>query len=224
MAVDTSTKRVAITKANAQMVAIVGAAAFISVFCLIAAQAVWSSNRYHAKVIDAKEKAHRQLQANLAAYNQLATAYKKFDRAGTNVIGGSRIGTGDRDGANSKIILDALPSSYDFPALTSSLEKIIKDKGLQVTNITGTDDQVNQEANSSSPTPQPVEMPFSFTVGHVNYQSVQDLIDTLQLSIRPIQIDTINLSGGASNMSITVEAHTYYQPAKNLKITKQVVK
>ena len=57
-----STKRLAISKANAQIVGIVGAAAFVTVFCLFAANAVFSQNRYQARVITAKEKAHKQLQ------------------------------------------------------------------------------------------------------------------------------------------------------------------
>jgi hypothetical protein len=219
-----STKRLAITHANAQMVAIVGIASFVTVFCLIASKAVFSQNRYQAHVISAKEKAHHQLEDNLETYNKLATAYKAFDSASTNVIGGIKDGSGQNDGPNSKIILDALPSSYDFPALTSSIEKILGDSGLKVTSITGTDDQLNQQNNTSSPNPQPVSMPFSFTVTDANYASVSKLIDKLQHSIRPMQIDSIDVSGGINDMTVTVDAHTYFQPAKNVTITKKVVK
>jgi hypothetical protein len=134
------------------------------------------------------------------------------------------LGTGDRDGSNSKIILDALPDGYDFPALTSSIEKILGDTGVKVSNITGTDDQINQSANVSSPTPQAISIPFSFTVSDANYASATQLITRLGQSIRPIQIDTLEITGGADKMTVTVSAHTYYQPATNLKITKQGVK
>lgn len=218
-----STKRVAISKANSQMIAIVAAASVISIFCLVGAKALWSQNTYTSKVISAKEKAHRQLQANIKATDDLVNQYRGFVAAGTNIIGGTSTGTGDKDGDNAKIILDALPGSYDFPALTSSLEKIMAEKHINLSNITGIDDEVNQQANSSSPKPAPTPIPFSFTATGANYQSVQELITTLQLSIRPIQIDKINLSGGASDMTLTVDAHTFYQPEKNLKIRKQVV-
>jgi hypothetical protein len=221
---DISTKRLAISKANAQMVAILGIASFVTVFCLIASKAVFSQNRYQAHVISAKEKAHHQLQDNLEAYNKLATAYKAFDSAPTNVIGGTKDGTGPNDGSNSKIVLDALPSSYDFPALTASIEKILTENGLKVSNITGTDDQLNQQNNTSSPNPEPISMPFSFTVTNANYDSVSKLIDKLQHSIRPIQIDSIDISGGTNDMTVTVDGHTYFQPAKNVTITKKVVK
>ncbi|HVI60768.1 MAG TPA: hypothetical protein VM535_01285, partial [Candidatus Saccharimonadales bacterium] len=191
---------------------------------LFASKAVFSQTRYQARVISAKEKAHHQLEDNLDTYNKLAIGYKAFNSASPNVIGGNKDGTGQNDGPNSKIILDALPSSYDFPALTSSIEKILADSNLKVTSITGTDDQLNQQGNTSSPSPKPVEIPFSFTVANANYASVSKLVDRLQHSIRPIQIDSIDLSGGVNDMTVTVNAHTYYQPAKNVTITEKVVK
>lgn len=222
--IDISAKHVAIDKAQAQMVAVVAVAAFITVFCLIASKAVLSQNQYQARVTKAKEEAHQQLKKNITAFNGLVTSYKAFDSADPNVIGGTIGGGGDNDGPNSKLILDALPSSYDFPALTSSMEKILKDQQLKVGNITGTDDQLNQQNNTSSASPEAVSIPFSFTVNDANYASIQQLINKLDHSIRPIQVDSIDLTGGTSNMTITVNAHTYFQPAKSLQITKKVVK
>ncbi|MDB5171172.1 MAG: uncharacterized protein JWO35_866 [Candidatus Saccharibacteria bacterium] len=219
-----STKRVAISKANAQMVAVVGAASFITIFSLVASQAVFSTNQYQSRVTAAKDKANKQLQVNTESFSELVGSYEKFDGASKNVIGGSKTGAGDNDGNNAKIVLDALPSSYDFPALTSSLEKILSDRSLKISSITGTDDQVNQEANSSSPNPQAVPMPFTFSISNASYTSVQDLIKKLEHSIRPIQVDSITLSGGSSDMTLTVNAHTYFQPGKSLNITNQVVK
>ena len=219
-----STKRMAINKSNTQMVAIVAVAAFVTVFCLIASKAVFSQNRYQARVISAKETAHKQLQTNIDNYSNLAIAYKAFDNAPTNIIDGTKNGTGNNDGPNSKIVLDALPDTYDFPALTSSVEKILTDSNLKVTEISGKDDQLNQQNNQSSANPQPISMPFSFTINNASYSSVSQLITRLQQSIRPIQIDTLDLSGGQDNMTVTVTGHTYYQPAKNVSITQKVIK
>ena len=217
-------KRVAIDKANAQMVIIVAVASFVTIFSLVAAKAAFGTNRYQAKVTTEKEKAKHQLDVNIKSFDSLATAYRAFDNTSTNVISGNSNGTGDNDGPNSKIILDALPSSYDFPALTSSIEKILNDQSMKITSITGTDDQVSQQTNTSSPTPQPVAMAFTFSVGSANYDGINKLIARLEHSVRPIQIDNLTISGGGNNMSLTVNAHTYYQPAKNLTITKKVVK
>ncbi len=219
-----STKRLAISKANAQMVAVVAAASFVTIFCLVASNAVFGQYRYQGKVVSAKEKANTQLKANIKAFGSLTKSYKAFDSADSNIIGGTKNGTGDNDGHNAKIILDALPSSYDYPALASSLEKVLADNGVKVTSITGTDDQINQQTNISSPTPQAVPMPFTFSVSNASYDSIQQLIKKLQQSVRPIQIDTIDLSGGVNDMSLTVTGHTYYQPGKSVNITQKVVK
>lgn len=220
----TSNKRVAISKANAQLVMIVAIASFVTVFCLIASKAVLSQNQYNARVVTAKEKAQNQLEANVEAFDKLEKSYTAFNSTATNVIGGNSEGTGDNDGTNSKIILNALPSTYDFPALTSSIEKILSDRGLKVSSITGTDDQVNQQGNVSSTNPTVTEIPFSFTVTGANYQAVNELFKAMQTSIRPIVVDKLDVSGSASDMTVTVTAHTYYQPAQSLKPETKVVK
>lgn len=218
------TKRVAINKANGQMMIVLGVASFVTVFCLMASKALWSQNAYQARVIDASNTAQKQLASNISAYNQLTSSYESFVSQSTNVIGGQSSGGGDNGGNNSQIVLDSLPPAYDFPGLASTIDKILTTHNYDVTNITGTDDQISQQTNTSSPNPTPVPIPFSFTVSNTNYLGVAQLISALQTSIRPIAVDTLNVSGGGNNMTATVTAHTYYQPAKSLNITEQVVK
>lgn len=219
-----SDKRVAITKANAQVVAVVGIAAFISVFCLVASHALWSQNAYLSKVSGLKKKADVQLQTNLKASKSLASSYASFTSSSINALGGSSTGNTNKDGDNAKLVLDALPSSYDFPALTSSIEKILSDQNLTVGSISGTDDEIAQQTAAASPSPQPVPMTFSFSAGNIKYQKVEDLVKALQQSIRPIQVDILSLTGGADNMQVSITAHTFFQPSKTINITTAAVK
>jgi len=221
---ETSTKRLAIDKAQARMVAVVGVASFLTVFCLMASKAVLSTNLYQAKLTTKKQAAHAQLQKDINAYNSLSTHYDDFVNNTTNIINGSKDGTGANDGDNSKIILDALPYQYNFPAVTSSIEDIVSGLGLQISSISGTDDQLNQQTNTSSPTPTAVQMPFTFSVNHASYDGISQMITRLQQSIRPIAIDKISMNGSKDDMSITVTAHTYYQPAKSVDISQKVLK
>jgi hypothetical protein len=222
--IELSSKRVAISKANAQVVGVVAGAAFVTIFCLMASKAVLSQNAYIGRVISAKEKAHNQLRSNLDNYDNLSKSYGAFDNEAVNKIGGNRTGEGDNDGSNSKIILDALPSYYDFPALTSSLEKIMHDNNITQGSITGTDDQVAQQTNATSPNPEAVSIPFTFSATKMNYDGVQKLVSVFGRSIRPIQVDSMDISGGSADMSVTISAHTFYQPAKDVNITTQVQK
>jgi len=218
------TKRSLINKANSTMVIATTVAAFALMFALVAGKSLASQMSYQNRVIGAKKTALNRLKGDLAARTTLKNSYDSFVAQNPNVVGGDRNGTGSKDGDNAKIVLDALPSKYDFPALTTSLEKLITEQNLKIVGITGTDDEANQSANATSPNPEPIAMPFQVQVNG-SYQSVQNLVNTLLSSTRPFQIQTLELSGpDASNLIANITAQTFYQPEKDLKITSQVVK
>lgn len=216
-----SVKKQLIDKANTRIVVFAGSASFIVIFCLVAAYILAGQMSYQHRVINAKQTALDQLNSDLTNTKQLMSAYKTFVSQPNNIIGGSSTGNSGRNGDNAKIVLDALPSSYDFPALTSSIEKILVANGGTIQSMTGEDDQAEQ-SDAPSSNPQPVEMPFDFTV-QGNYMAVQKTVDALGRSIRPIQIQTMEITGGEDKMILDIQAQSYYQPAKSLKITKQVV-
>jgi hypothetical protein len=219
-----STKRILIDKANTRIVVYVSIAAFIFVFSLVATKTLISQAAYQNRVIGAKRTAVDQLKSDISATTQLKAAYGAFTSTPQNVIGGNPNGNGGQDGNNAKIVLDALPSSYDFPGLTTSLENLLTSQnGIKIDSISGTDDEVTQGNNQLSSTPQPSPIPFTAAVTG-DYGSVQNVISTFERSIRPIQVQTLDLSGSNANITMTVTAQTYYQPAKSLNINKKVVK
>jgi len=218
-----STKRVLIDKTNSRIVAYTAIAAFMVVFTLVASKTLISQAAYQNRVIGAKKQAVSQLKTDIQSTSNLVTAYKAFVDTPQNVIGGDPNGTGPKDGDNAKVTLDALPSKYDFPALATSLEKMLTSQNVQIQSITGTDDEVAQSSDQSSSNPQPVAMPFQISVTG-NYQSIQNLVNTFNASIRPFQVQTMELSGNESNMTLTITAQTFYQPEKVFDITKQVVR
>ncbi len=217
-----SFKRVQIDKTMATIVLVVSAAAVVSAFSLVSIKALISQHSYQSRVIAQQKVALRVAKADVTAAKDLSTTYSAFNGAPINYIGGSLTGVGPQDGDNSKIILDALPRKYDFPAVITSLEKLAKDRGFKIDSLSGTDD-VTLSDSVASATPVSVEMPFQLAVTG-SYTSVQDLVGVLDRSIRPISISTLQLSGGESNISIVISAKTYYQPAKTLKIVTKVVK
>lgn len=218
-----SAKRIAIDKANTSVVIAVGVAAFIVVFSLIASRALLVQRSYQAKVITKKETALKQLKTNVKEADKLTIAYQEFTGAPTNVLGGNPKGTGDKDGENPRIVLDALPSKYDFPALATSLNKLVTDNSFRVETITGTDDELNQATNQSSESPAPVDMPFVLdaTLGSSDGKRFLELFER---SIRPVQVSRVSIVGQKDQLKITITGKTYYQPAKNLNIKNEVVK
>jgi hypothetical protein len=215
-----SGKRLQISKANATMAIIVSGAAFVTIFSLVTCRSLIIQRNYQAKVISEKKKTLAQLKANNKAVEELVTSYKTFVGSSENIIGGNATGTGDRDGDNAKIVLDALPSKYDYPAVVTSLEKILT--GYKINSITGTDDGLSQK-DEGQDSPQVVEMPIE-----VNFEgstsSVQDIISTLQRSIRPFRVTSLTLTGKDAKLVADIHVKTYYQPSKAVTITKKEVK
>lgn len=205
------------------MVIATTAAAFVLVFAIVAGRALVSQMAYQNRVISAKKSALSQLRADLEARDSLQESYRNFVAENPNVLAGNPDGTGDKDGDNAKIVLDALPSKYDFPALTTSLEKLIISQNLQIMGIGGTDQEAAEAIKEATPTPEAVAMPFQLQVGG-SYQSIQSFVDVMLRSIRPFEIMTVEFSGDESSMVANITAQTYYQPEKSLKIKNEVVK
>lgn len=217
------TKRSLISKANSTIVVATALSAFILVVGLVAGRSLVGQLLYQNRVIDAKKEALAQLRHNLDAVDSLEESYQDFVEKNPNVLAGSPDGAGPMDGDNAKIVLDALPSKYDFPALTSSLEKLITDQNLAFVGMTGNDEEVAQQEAQSATNPQPVVIPFEVQVTG-QYGSIRNLVDVLRLSIRPFKIQNLELSGAESNMIVSIRAETYYQPAKDLTIETKVVR
>lgn len=239
----TSTKRLLIDRANTTIVIVVAVAAAVTAFSLVASRALLSKRSYQASVINAQEKARDQLEANIEAVDVLAASYREFVDRPENVIGGNSTGTAERDGDNAKIILDALPSRYDFPALAASLEKILVDGNYQINSITGSDQPPGQSAASTGTTTpsssstgiesesvaigDAQEMPFELAA-QGTYTSMIDLLNASQRSIRPLAVRKLSLSAGAGSgaslVELTVEGASYFQPEKTLDIKYEVVR
>lgn len=239
MAAAPSVKRLQIDKAYRTMVIIVGTAAFVAVFSLISCKALLSQMSYQNRVMSARRTAVKQLKADVSAEKTLVSSYQAFDNSSSslNLIGGSVSGTANNDGDNAKIILDALPSQFDYPALATSLQNLLSNEGVTVNSVQATNIEPSTASGSTttttttttSSTASPtvsgtsaVAIPVTFSVSG-SEQAIQNVINTFQASIRPFQIQTMQLSGDQSNLTLSVTAQTFYQPAKTFNITSETV-
>jgi Tfp pilus assembly protein PilO len=216
-------KHLQLSKTRQTTLVVASIAIFAAVLGIVSAKALIGQAAYRSRVIAQQETALSQLSENEKMSNQLMSSYQTFVQSNQNAIGGSSFGTGPRDGNNAQIVMDALPSSYDFPQLTSSLEKLILNEGMSIKGISGQDDQIEQQANTSSSSPSPIEIPFTVSASG-NYDQVKNLVYDFENSIRPFQIQSIELKGDQSQMTVNITAQTYFQPAKVFNIEKEVVK
>lgn len=211
-------KKLQIDKNQATTFAFIALASIVTVMSLMISKSLWDQSRYVGRVNDKKKTALRELKNNEAAVDKLSAAYKVFNDQSTNLIQGSKDGPGLKDGSNGSLILDALPTEYDFPALTSSIEGLLF--GYEVKSISGSDDMIAQQDAGQGGQ---VEMPFTFEVG-ANYQSTKDLINTFHRSIRPFHITRLEITGSSNLLRVNVSAKTFYQPKTSLNITEETVK
>lgn len=221
-----STKHVQISKAQSTMLAVTAAATVISVFCLVSSKALIAQAKFQSHVISARSAAADQLQANVETAKNLATQYNQvFENSGpTNVLGGQNTTSATAvppDGDNGRIVIDALPTSYDYPALLTSLSKLMAQDGIGTPAIGGSDQStLVDNTPSSNPTATNIDVTISGTSG---YKSVQSLVRDLERSIRPFDITKFSLNGSENNMAMSLSVTTYYQPAKTLNLnTKEV--
>lgn len=214
-------KKAQILQANNIAVIWACVAAFALAFTAISAYKLIGQIAYQNKVLSAKKTALNQLDANLAARDDLVDAYKVFNSGGQNAIGGNPTGTSDRDGDNAKIMLDALPSIYDFPRLATSIEALAVSQGVVITSMTGVDDQVTQSQQTGSAQPQAVAMPFTVAV-EGPYAQVQSFVRSLELSIRPIKVTAASFTSSDGNVTAAITAESQYQPARKFQVEKKV--
>lgn len=217
-----SDKQIQIDKANVKVVLIVSIASVITAFSLVGSKALLEMQSYNSRVISQQKKALDIAKKDVVAAAELESKYNAFDQQTQNIIKGSRDGKLPQDGRNSKIVLDALPSKYDFPAFLTSLEKIFRDRGFKIDTLSGTDD-VTQATTADSSNPVPIEIPVQFSVVGP-YASIRDLIGVIDKSIRPIAITSLELSGSEQKINLAISAKSYYQPGKNIKVEEKVVK
>lgn len=207
-----SIKHVAIDKAAKTIISVITIAAVVLVFSLIGGRQLIIKLKHQNAVISAKKEAKNRLQENIKSTKTLEAAYKTFEEKAPSVLG-----TPDK---NSKIILDALPSKYDFPALTSSLEKILSLNTYTERSIEGTDDEITQSSSAAATL---VEMPFILSTKGT-YDNILKLINDFDRSIRPLHILSLEFDGGEGSMTVTIKAKTYYQTEERLEITTEEIK
>lgn len=203
-----------------------GLAVMLGVFCLYGTKTLVSRALYEQRVVSANHKALKQLEKNLETASVLQTQYNTlFENSNPiNILGGKNDSSSQAtppDVDNARIALDALPTTYDYPALLASVTKIMTNNGIVSPNISGTD-QTTSTSSIPSATPSAVAIKITIS-GAGTYSSVQNVFKDLERSVRPFDVSSLELSGSETNLSFTAIVTTYFQPAKTLGITKSRV-
>jgi Tfp pilus assembly protein PilO len=200
-----ASKRQKILKANSTVFIVVAIAAVIVSFSLVSMRFLWSQKSYNDRVIQKKSEARDQVGANVANLGKLAEQYPDLNSSAST---------------NSTTILHALPPTYDYASLASSIESLAQRSGVSFTGAIGQDDSAN--AVTSATVSKPIEIPLSLQVSG-SYGAINKFIKNVELSIRPISITDVTYSGTNDSLRATVQATTYYQPTRSLDVSRSTV-
>ncbi len=223
----TGNKQIQIDKEQSKMMAIIAIATVVTIFSLVSTRALLSQAAYQRRVINARHDTIKQIQTNTKSADTLISQFNNvFEGTGpTNVIGGKNTSDPNSrppDGDNARIVFDALPTTYDFPALLTSVSNILTNNSIGAPSIGGTDQSSTFNSTPSS-NPQPVAVNLSIT-GSGGYANIQSLIKDLERSIRPFNVTRLTISGSESNMVISANMTTYYQAAKTLNTNSKEIR
>lgn len=202
----TISRRQKIVKAGSVVFIAVAVSSVLVMFSLISLRFLWERKSYNDRVIKAKTTARDQINTNLTNLDKLSEQFSALEGSAST---------------NTKTILHAMPPTYDYPALATTIESLAQLSGVQFTGTVGLDN--SSSAVLQAPISQPVEIPLSLEVTG-SYANIVNFINNAERSIRPIKIEVVNLAGTNSTLKATIEAKTYYQPARSLDVSKSEVK
>lgn len=195
-------KREQVTKASSTVLAIIAVSSVIITSSIVSMRFLWQQKTYNSRVISAKTEARNQLSSNIENLDKLSDQFSELNTSETT---------------NAKTILHALPPSYDYAALASSIDSLASLSGVSSNTNIGED--TSSSALNFATISQPVEIPLSLDISG-SYDGVKTYIGNLEKSIRPIHVQMITYSGTNGELQALIEATTYYQPARSLDVER----
>lgn len=195
-------KREQVAKAGSTVFIVVAISAVIVMASIMSMRFLWQQKGYNSRVISAKVEARDQLTSNLENLDKLSQQFGELNTSETT---------------NAKTILHALPPTYDYAALASSIDGIASLSGVRSNTNIGED--TSESALNFATTSQPVEIPLSLDVSG-SYDAIRTYISNLENSIRPIHVQSVAYSGTNGDLQVLIEATTYYQPARSLDVER----
>lgn len=211
----TSQKHMQIKKSSAQSFIAVVVASVVVSMTLVLANIMYDTSKFNSKVQGALEDTKLQLVANIEAVDSLEKSFAALQN-GDNLIAKQ-----PEDKKNSEIILDSLPSVYDFPEIASSVNRLAEISEVELVAFQGTD--LGSDATNQSTLVEPIKIPFSVEVKG-SYSAIAKFLLNSERNIRPIIVKSVSLSVSGNELSASVSAETSYQPAFDITIQKEVIR
>lgn len=200
--------------------ALIGTAAVVSIF-------LYQKLAYNEQVLSAKSTTVSNLDHNLSVIDELKSDIQALD-VNTALMS---VKANDSDEAL-QVVLDALPSDANSLALGASLQaKLLAGiegnyslQALQVSPVSGVETRTDSAVvDASNPAESNNVIAFNFSVKG-DQAALQQVLQNLERSIRTIVVTRLGIDTQGGEVTLTIEGHAFYQPAKTIQLTDEVVK
>jgi cell division protein FtsB len=219
-------KRTQIAKANRTMFLWVSIVSVILGVALVASIFLVQKIVFNEKVLAEKAKTVSTLEKNNVNIKKLEENIRALD---TNADL-SKVKVNSDDQAI-QVILDALPSEANSPALGASIQNKLLDGipgltivSLQVDPVLGVEtlDPSTQTTTVVAPLGQSA-ITFRFAVSG-SETALKTALTNLERSIRTINISSLRIESQGTSQLLTVQASAFYEPARVVELKEKVVK
>lgn len=218
-------KRQQIAGTRKEVLMWVAIASAVVVICLVVGMNIFQRIQYQMKVNTEISKTAKTMEANVKAIGGLIK--------NVNDLRANRLltapGLKADDSTVFQVVIDALPTENDSVSLSSSLQnKILNRSGVTIEQIS-----VDGESSSSSNDDDevttsnvefPVAQPINFRISIVGtYESIKQTLADIERTIRPIIINSLEISGTDDRLTATIQATTYYSSNVNFQVGEKEV-
>ncbi|MCA9338777.1 hypothetical protein KC939_00340 [Candidatus Saccharibacteria bacterium] len=216
-------KRQQIAHSNKMMFLWVAGASVVVAFALVASIFLIKQMVFQTKIIAAKAETNNTLQSNIDVAPELKKEVEKLI-ANPNLTDARA----KADQNNLSVIFDALPYVADDIGFGSSLQSVLLSglgtpENITINSLSSSTAEEGEEIAGVAVPEGAQELAFSFTITGSD-KDIQEILKRFDRSIRPIQIDSLSLQAGeGGKVTASIQARTFYQPAKTLELTNKTV-
>lgn len=218
-------KRQQIAGTRKEVLMWVAIASAVVVICLVVGLNIFQRIQYQMKVNTEISKTAKTMEANVKAVDGLIK--------NVNDLRANRLltapGLKADDSTVFQVVIDALPTENDSVSLSSSLQnKILNRSGVTIEQIS-VDGESSSSSNdddevTTSSVEFPVAQPINFRISIVGtYESIKQTLADIERTIRPIIINSLEISGTDDRLTATIQATTYYSSNVNFQVGEKEV-
>lgn len=201
--------------AHKQLVMLIAFAGSAILVTFIIGHNLWDKTIYQYKVNEEAAKYEAILKENVAAISKIKNNVNALKADDALNLGNLK--TDDKTPL--QVVLDALPTSSDNITLGSSLQNkvFLHSKANVSLAVSGADNKEKSSKKGTGVEVKPSSMKFNATItGSVS--AVKDTLETMERTIRPINITDLDIRGTDDAMTVDAKAKTYYAPKVNYKL------